>query len=266
MKATNLNIFLQLGAQIQQFVQQAKIGQEWDECFLYSHNAKEWLAAFIAETGEYAEALQDSRASAQKFLDTLNHVFSFSQAPGAWKRPMTQEEIVAFYAEKTNLERNFEREHRNIDVFTVTPKGIYNTRLLMEKTERKIPERLRAALPPKAIDDFRQAGRCLAFDVPTACAFHICRGTEALILAYYEKIAGHPWPENINRDWSQYIAHLKKEGAPESITARLDEIRRMDRNAYTHPERTVSLEEAPIVFELCTGVVFQMADKMVQSI
>ena len=36
----------------------------------------------------------------------------------------------------------------------------------------------------------------------------------------------------------------------------------MDRNAYTHPERNVTLEESPIQFELCTGVMYRMADEI----
>jgi len=40
----------------------------------------------------------------------------------------------------------------------------------------------------------KEAGRCLAFDLPTACAFHICRATEALMLTYYEALTGNAWP------------------------------------------------------------------------
>ncbi len=55
---------------------------------------------------------------------------------------------------------------------------------------------------------------------------------------------------------------LAKEGAPKSITARLDEIRELDRNTYIHPDKNVSLEEAPVLFELCSGVVFQMGQEL----
>ena len=101
----------------------------------------------------------------------------------------------------------------------------------------------------------------LAFDIPTACAFHICRATESLILKYYEALSGHGWTFK-KRDWKIYVEQLVKENAPRHITDRLDEIRELDRNAYTHPDRDVTVEEAPIQFELCTSVMFQMADEI----
>jgi hypothetical protein len=261
MKSTNLNIFVQLGSQLQYFIQSAHIGQEWDELFLYSYFPKEWLAAFLAETAEYAESLQDSRASARSLLDQVNVLFSLPQSD--WKRPITQEEYIGLSNGKDEFEKNFEREHRNIDVFTVTPKGIYNTRLLMEHPERQFPEHVRLIVPSQTIYDLKQAGRCLAFDIPTACAFHICRGTEALMLAYYKHLSGHEWQISA-KTWKRYIDELVKENALPKITNRLEEIRATDRNAYTHPDINVSPEEAQVLYTLCAGVNYYMAEEMVK--
>jgi hypothetical protein len=261
MKSTNLNIFVQLGSQLQYFVQAAHIGQEWGEMFLFSHFAKEWLAAFVAETAEYSDSLRDSRASAQGLLDQMNTLFALP--PSDWKRPITQAEYIALSNGKEEFENNFEREHKNIDVFTVTPKGIYNTRLLMERPETQFPEKVRAILPDQMIYDLKQAGRCLAFDIPTACAFHVCRATEALMIAYYELLAGHPWAHK-KRDWKIYIEQLTVEKAPPKITQRLEEIRALDRNTYIHPDINVSSEEALVLFGLCGAVNYYMAEEMVK--
>jgi hypothetical protein len=61
--------------------------------------------------------------------------------------------------------------------------------------------------------------------------------------------------------WATYNDQLRVSGAPAAITDRLGEIR-SDRNSYAHPEITVSLDEAPVVFELCTGVIFLMAKEI----
>jgi len=37
---------------------------------------------------------------------------------------------------------------------------------------------------------------------------------------------------------------------------------RADRNAYAHPDITVPLDEGPIVYDLCTGVMFYMAKEI----
>ena len=100
------------------------------------------------------------------------------------------------------------------------------------------------------------------FDVPVGCAFHVCRATEALMLAYYEKLAKQKWPLPKNRDWNTYIQHLEKEGAPLEITTRLHEIRKMDRNPSIHAEREVSTGEAQVLYRLCSGVNYYMADAM----
>ncbi len=52
------------------------------------------------------------------------------------------------------------------------------------------------------------------------------------------------------------------EKAPKRIADRLDEIREFDRNSYIHPDVDVTPEEAPILFELCTAVIFWMAKEM----
>lgn len=259
MKATDLNIFFQLGTQLQQFIQAGHIDQEWGEFYTYSIFARQWLVAFVKETAEYGDSLKDSRASAQSLLGRMSTIFDLPQSD--WKRPITQDEYVSLSRGKDEFEKNFEREYKNIDVFTVTPKGIYNTRLLMERPEAQFPDKVRPILPGQLIYDLKQAGRCLAFDIPTACAFHVCRGTEALMLAYYKVLAGHDWNFK-KKDWKIYIEQLVVEGTPKKITSRLEEIRDLDRNTYIHPDINVSLEEAQVLFGLCSGVNFYMAEEI----
>jgi hypothetical protein len=51
-----------------------------------------------------------------------------------------------------------------------------------------------------------------------------------------------------NRDWYAYIDHLRIASARDSIVSRLDKIRLLERNPYLHPEKTVSLDKAPVQF------------------
>jgi hypothetical protein len=113
-------------------------------------------------------------------------------------------------------------------VFTVTPRGTYDTRILLENPQEDFPRRLVEELPARFIADLKEAAKCLVFDIPVGCAFHVCRATESLMLAYYEELAKQQWPLPKNRDWNSYIQHLGNAGAPTTITARLDEIRKMD--------------------------------------
>ena len=80
------------------------------------------------------------------------------------------------------------------------------------------------------------------------------------MLGYYEALTGTAWSLP-KRDWMNYNTQLRVKGAPSAITDRLGEIRE-DRNAYTHPDLNVSLDEAPVVFELCSGVIFSIAKEI----
>lgn len=256
MKQTNLSVFYQLGKGIKD-IEKLETNMPVSQAMFTLFEPLAWLSNFIEET----EGLEmpDSRAAAKYTMESIEKIGDFKNfsAPDP-ARPLTGVEVTVILGRRDWFEKCFDREYRAIDVFTVTAKGIYDTRRLMTKPEDKFPDRIRKVLPVQTMMDLKEAAKCLAFEIPTACAFHVCRATEALMLYYYEVLTGHQWPLPKNRDWKAYIDHLIKEGSPASITTRLDEIRNMDRNAYAHPDRNVTLEESPIQFELCTNVMFQM--------
>lgn len=154
----------------------------------------------------------------------------------------------------------FERESDRVSVFGITKQGIYDTIDLLESAENKFPANLLKIMPMAVIDDLKEAGKCLAFDRPTACAFHVCRATEGLMLKYYEVLASKPWNFK-TRGWQNYVDQLAKLKAPKQITNRLNEIR-SDRNSYAHPDVTVPIDEMLPVYDLCTGVMFYMAKEI----
>ncbi len=81
------------------------------------------------------------------------------------------------------------------------------------------------------------------------------------MLSYYAHLSGHQWHIS-SKTWKRYIEELVKEKALPKITNRLEEIRATDRNAYTHPDINVLLEEAQILYTLCAGVNYYMAEEM----
>lgn len=135
---------------------------------------------------------------------------------------------------------------------------------MIEVPESDLPDKAVPLLPEQFLYDLKQAARCLAFDIPTACAFHICRATESLMIAYYEALAKKKWPYSKNRDWSAYIDHLVKEGALQVVTDRLREIKLTDRNPFIHPDKNVEIEEAKNLYSLCDGVNHYMCEELVK--
>jgi hypothetical protein len=261
MKQTDLQVFYQLGAALQG-IKKISVGMGGYDAVMTLVFPEQWLEAFLSETRSEGDVipLHDSRKAAEHLLKISKRITTPFYANPSAERIITRDEVGLLRSHLELFESEFARECKNLDLFAVTQKGLFSSRRLIEEAEKQFPENLLKVMPKQTVEDLKQAGRCLAFEVPTACAFHICRGTEALMLKYYEALTGSKWTLK-KRDWGIYNDHLKKNGAPASITNRLDEIRQ-DRNAYTHPNMNVSLEDAPIIFNLCISVIHFMAKEI----
>ncbi len=144
-------------------------------------------------------------------------------------------------AEVANAAKEFETVLRNecqmMDTYFVSKKGAYSTKDLVENAHYQVPEPTRSRLPDQTKADFDQAGKCIAFDVPTAAAFHILRGTEAVIREYYDIVV--PGPKKAHskmRNWGAYIRLLNTHNADPNITALLNHLKDVYRNPVLHPE------------------------------
>lgn len=81
------------------------------------------------------------------------------------------------------------------------------------------------------MSDIQQAGKCLAFDLDTACGFHIVRATETLIHQYYCTVT-QTTPKRKDRNWGAYVrnlnTHLKKTSGSQvepKLVALIDQVR-----------------------------------------
>jgi hypothetical protein len=71
--------------------------------------------------------------------------------------------------------------------YFVTQKGGFDTISLLAYGENLFPPEL-ASKVRDALFDAREAGKCLAFELPTACGFHIFRATESVLRKYYMQV------------------------------------------------------------------------------
>ena len=214
----------------------------------------------------------------QDFLERIcnDNVISLSVSkPAAWKLfnlitaaiEMPDDQKMDWYSayqiRKTTeeFETVLSAELQSLNTYFVSKKGIYSTQELIERTENFVPESIRKQLPEQCVIDIRQAGKCLAFDIPTAAAFHILRATESVIRLYYKNITGH-MPKPKLRNWGAYIKNLEAAGADKKITAFLDHIREMHRNPILHPEEMLSSEEAMVLLGAASSSIVQMINEI----
>jgi hypothetical protein len=148
-------------------------------------------------------------------------------------------------------------EMQTLDTYHASQKALYSTRDLIERAEIVLPETVRAEVPGETITEIQSAGKCLAFELPTACGFHIVRATEAVIREYYRAVVGTV-PKVKARNWGSYIRFLKEKGADAKIITVLEQVKDTYRNPIVHPEDVLEMEDAIILFGMAQGVIISM--------
>jgi len=115
-----------------------------------------------------------------------------------------------------------------------------------------------AALPDLAQYDFREAGKCIAFELPTAGAFHLLRATEGVLKHFHYCVTGKDVVEGST--WGQTINALRagQHALPGPLLNNLDNIREHYRNPTQHPQKRYDSDEVQDLFGLCVDAVGQM--------
>jgi hypothetical protein len=222
-------------------------------------DAFSWISSFQLEARHVQ--LERTMKAASQLTKLIMVTFEKTTAEN-FDEPVGDDFIILLQKFFQRFEEAFRVEASRANVYAITSKGLYDTRKLMEVAEQKFSQKIRDVLPEQTIYDLREAGKCLAFECPTAAVFHTLRGTEAFMLKYYEELAGKTWPFVKNKDWSSYINHLVKHKAPATITNRLDEIRGFERNPIIHPEHNVLPERALPLFDLVGAVIVLIAEEI----
>lgn len=139
------------------------------------------------------------------------------------------------------------------NLYAVTRKGAYDTNILAEHGLLAFPKALEERVP-EAANDARQAARCLAFDLPTAAAFHLHRAHEAVVHSYFKNIAPDATPP-VKQPLGAWIKELEKlSGTQDVVVAALKDINRLHRNPVLHPETSLADSEEAIALlgSICT--------------
>ena len=149
----------------------------------------------------------------------------------------------------------------SLATFFVTQKGGYDTALLLEQGEALFSDDLGVKVP-EAKYDAKEAGKCLAFEVPTAAGFHLFRVTECVLRRYYSHVTGgspHPKSRNIE----VYLKALRRAGVGDpKIIDSLKQLADLHRNPLIHPEIALTLDEALALAGMARSVTTAMLVKM----
>jgi hypothetical protein len=161
----------------------------------------------------------------------------------------------------SDLRTVLDAESPGLKAFVVTDKR-YNVERLLSRADQLFAEGALDEVPPLAVEDFSECGRCIAFELPTAAAFHALRGTESVLRDFYEKIVKRGRIDPLL--WGPIVVHLRqrRDAPSDELLDNLDLIRRSFRNPTAHPEKSYDVDEAQDLLGMCIDVVNRMAREL----
>jgi hypothetical protein len=215
-------------------------------------NAKARLEEFLSNRGP----LHGSKDRARNILGMLDQIQT-----GASATPQSQVPpgvCVALWNETVAFQNVFQTECARLPLFLVTERRGWDMTLLSEWAEHALPLLAWSSLTNTERADVRAAGRCLAFEIPTAAVFHMYRLLESFVLKYMP-LLGVELREP-DRNLGNYIKILKANGVSAKITDMLQHLKDEYRNPAIHPGLFFDIDGAASQFAFVQGVTHMIAE------
>ncbi|MSO69455.1 MAG: hypothetical protein EXQ98_04135 [Alphaproteobacteria bacterium] len=222
------------------------------EAFGWLYGAEESLNNLFATTW-FFPAINASFGPGQELLGAIKSVTTRSDfdAEIGWPASFAIARALSVF------EGAVKAELAVANAYFVTRKGGYDTLALVANAEMLFPTDLGQKIPT-AILDLREAGKCLAFELPTAAGFHVLRATETVLRAYWGAVGnGKPHPRK--KTMGDYLKRMQDEGGGNAkARAALQQIKDLHRNPLMHPEETLTLDEAIGLFGIVQSAISAM--------
>jgi hypothetical protein len=258
MERINLYAFYHVGQELERIRSETMAGTviEDDTTSLNLHLVKLILDHFLKSS--FSTTLHLTRKAAEDAIKHLDEVIgeNAKQKSDIFFLARLQECLKLF-------DTIFANESPDANVFSVSKRGTHSILDLLGKADENLSADVRSRLPKEAIEDIRQAGKCLALDCHTVVGFHILRAVESLIRVYHNKLT-HSVTAQKSRNWGVYIKDLKKHGADSRITGYLEHLKDHYRNPIAHPEAVLSANEAFSLFNASLSAI-SLLDAAIQA-
>jgi hypothetical protein len=128
--------------------------------------------------------------------------------------------------------------------------------ILIAAADKNLAPSTLAVIGDEARKDIREAGRCLAFELPTASGVHMMRAFERVFRRFYKTSRGK---EAGNTDIFKLIQDLRDHSAADpKILNVLDQIRDLHRNPLAH-NVFLNADEAADLFDIAKSAIAAMA-------
>ena len=212
--------------------------------------------------------------AAQNIRDCINNFFLTDDEgndlkPFAMDEGETVDKWVFFRYRRLlrEFETVFATELREMATYFVPRRGIYHTPSLVDHADNAFPIEIQPFIPDKSKEDWRSAGRCLAFSLYSASGFHVTRAVEGALEHYYREFCKPKKPTL--HGWQDYIDALEKVSIPPArLKKTIAEIKQMKddyRNPIAHPRIVLSETDARMLFDNGESVIISMASEIMDA-
>jgi HEPN domain-containing protein len=145
--------------------------------------------------------------------------------------------------------------------YFVDQKGPFDTNCLLMFGEKLFPDELKDKVP-SAVIDAQEGAKCIAYNVPTAAAYHCFRAVESVLRAYYAHVT-HNAPPPKFRSIGVYVRALSKyPEADVKILEFLKQLSTLYRNPIIHPEIFLTMEDAISIYGLSRSIINEMLKRL----
>jgi HEPN domain-containing protein len=149
-------------------------------------------------------------------------------------------------------------------LYFVPTRRAWDTRILLSSARSMLSDAVLSGCPRRVADELDEAGRCLAFGVATAAAFHALRATELVLKSYFPVFGINPKPGEHNL--GAYIRIMLDSGVDSNVVTNLDKMRTYYGNGIMHPDTVVNLEDACEIMSILPGIIrLMVSDIKVES-
>ncbi|MBX9455532.1 MAG: hypothetical protein KL863_05595 [Rhizobium sp.] len=184
----------------------------------------------------------------------------FLQAQEDQRAEILEKNRAAIHNLTAKLSILLEQDLSHQAVYHVLPKRAYSTYKLIDDASSLFSKEVVSELSDIELLDIRDAGKCAAFELPTAAAFHFFRAIDALLQRYTILVNGET---SKSKNWGQYIIDLEKGGVAPKITSVLRQLKDLHRNPIIHPETRLTVEECFSLFGLAESATNLIVHDMV---
>lgn len=173
---------------------------------------------------------------------------------------LTETNVQALTKLMHSLSRVIDAELKGRIVFVITEKRMKVDKLL-NNIEDLFAQDIFIKLPNLPKFDFNEGGKCIAFERPTAGAFHVLRSMEGILRWFYDKLNNS---SGCSDNWGQVIKNLRHMSAPppSEIIDQSDAIRVNYRNPTAHPELVYTIDDIQDLLSECIAVVNRIVNHL----